>query len=261
MEKISSELLSDWENLIIEGELDEVLTNLRAFRNATAYKNEVLVLSSRWDTLSRERLQGVLTSQENERRSNQLNKDLLRLVSALKREKEGKGIDKNLLGAATVKHETSFSATILAAAMLLTGVAIGLVCYFAWYQPAITCPKLVDLNGNWEVFTNNEVKETSLGFVKIAQEHCQKDFYLSGALYSSPAVPQKELDFTAVIAATHEGKIVFNYENFVGEKGTCTGVEPSLNGNEFTVTCIDLIGYDFNDQPVSSFRFKRVTES
>lgn len=256
MDKISRELLTDWESLVAEGETSEVLTKLRAVREKTAYKNEILTLSSRWDALSRDQMSATLSSDEESRRENQLNKDLLRLIAAMQRESEGERVEKNLLGAQAAKREVTFPITVLIAAMLLTGLAIGLVSYFAWHKPETTCPNLVDLNGTWEVFTNGGQADLSLGYMKIKQDACEKDFHLSGALNAGTG-PAKEIDFTAGIAAIHEGKIVFNYENFDGEKGTCTGIEPGLNGNEFTVVCIDLIGFDRNDEPRSSFRFRK----
>lgn len=220
-----------------------------AVKDETAYKNEILSLSSSWKRLDRETMTGTRSSEERNLAYSRINKNLLQLLDAMARELDGEKVVKNLFG--ETKHASQPYRPIWQTyiPILLTAIGVWAISYFAYQPVPEDCHQAYNLAGSWDIFgqdsTGNQIQ---IGSGQISQNDCTNVFQFSGEV-SSLSNPNTPIDFSSRIAGLNDGEILFVYENFDGEMGVCRGVVPSTEDQSIMFSCVDLIGRERNDDP------------
>ena len=241
--EIPNTLLQECEALIAQGETEEALTKLFAVKDQTAYKNEVLTLSNRWQELVRNRMSGMLSNQEQALLSSKINNDLLLLLEAMRRESAGERAVSDLFQQEAVGGHRWKPLTQTYIPIVLAALAAWGISYFAYRNT--DCHYNGNLAGTWKVFEINDSTHNELGKINIYQEDCDPFFQLSGAIANRTG---KEVDFSSKIGGVNDGEIYFVYQNFDGEMGVCRGVMPDNDTTILNIQCTDLIGFDRNEQ-------------
>jgi hypothetical protein len=255
---ISRDLLKECEDLVARGRPEEVVKNLLAAKDDTGYKSDVVALSARWQILLDEEIGGTLSNDEISRKRRRFNKDALRLLAGMDREANGVKATGSILSHAPPIGNREFSfKTMVFTTLAVAGIAALFVGAYN-YQPPVDCSGQLNLSGTWEVAFSIKDSLRRTGTVNIAQDDCEKDFLLSGQI--EDAGSKAGVDFTARIGGIHDGEILFVYENFIGERGVCRGVVPTLGGKKFSVRCTDLYGSDKDGEPHSRLVFTKEGE-
>lgn len=246
---LTSEYLRSCEDLIGQSKTAEVIVRLMAVKDETAYKSEILSLSSRWKLLDRDTMTGTRSDNERTLEYSRINKHLLTLITAMQRELAGEKPEKDLFGQHQHTATTYRPLWQTYVPIILTGLAVWAISYFAYLPVPPDCHQAYDLNGSWSLFVQDSTgADLQVGEAVIQQDSCMNFFQMSGQILSSEA-SQRMVDFSSRVAGLNDGEIIFVYENFNGEMGVCRGVEPSKPEKGFFVSCTDLVGRDRNNQP------------
>ncbi len=231
------------------------LQQLLQVKEETGYHDDIVTLSARWQKLLDDEIEGAVSNEEISRMRRRFNKDSLRIISAIDRERRGKKVETGILDGnrPLPAREFSFRSMVLS---ILAGILLAALITAAFlYQPEPDCSANLDLSGTWSISATIGATSARLGTVNITHDACTSLFLLSGEVMADDNA--EDTDFTAQIGGISGGQIQFIYENFEGERGVCRGVTPALDGNKFTVHCIDLIGFDRDSTPNSKLVFER----
>ncbi|MEO1517863.1 MAG: hypothetical protein AAFV95_22775 [Bacteroidota bacterium] len=237
--ELTQSLLRSCEDLLAESKTDVAIAELLKVKEQTAYKNDLLNLSSRWNQFSHKNRNGLLSSQEQSLSSSRINNDLLLLLDAMKKELKGEKVVKNLFQPPA--NKSSFRSILLRTYLpiLLTALMVWGLSKEYYQEPPVTCNGKVNLAGTWAIFFPTEDGgEERAGRAVIHQKACMDFFQISGTMKRS------NVDFSSKIGGINNGSLYFVYENINGEKGVCEAVVPSPGKNEFTAHCFDEIGFD-----------------
>lgn len=252
---VTKDYLDECEDLIARGRPEMALRQLLRIKEETAYHEDIVTLSARWQKLLDEEIDGAMSNEEISRMRRRFNKDSLRIIAAVKRELRGEKVSTGILNEAPPlpNREFSFRSMVFS---ILAGVLFAALLTAAFlYRPAPDCSGNLDLSGTWGITANMGDTEAHVGTVNIEHDACTTLFLLSGEVAAGDQ--SGETDFTAQTGGISGGQLQFIYENFAGERGVCRGVTPSRGANTFTVHCTDLIGFDRDSTPNTKLVFLR----
>lgn len=249
--------LAECEELIAQSKTADVLQRLLAVKEETAYKEEILSLSSRWRRLDRDTMTGTKSEEERNLAYSRINKHLLVLLEALSRELSGEKVEKNLFSTHPTPIHLYRPLWQTYLPIVITALGVWAISFFA-YQPAPEeCHQTYNLAGRWDIYAKDSTgNQVQIGNGQITQEECTNTFELSGEVSSLLHPDNPPVDFSSRIAGMNGGEILFVYENFNGEMGVCRGVIPSVANNSFMLSCLDLVGRDRNDSPELNLWFR-----
>ncbi|MEL6868040.1 MAG: hypothetical protein AAFP19_26690 [Bacteroidota bacterium] len=250
------ELLQDCENLIAKGNVNSAIKQLLLQKEQTKYKKELLSISSRWEKMRHDEMTGLLSSDESQRERSRLSAALLQLLEVLKKETQGEkvlGEDFSLIDERRKKTQPIWPIVL---PWLISVVALAFIVFYL-PRPA-DCPKVLRLEGEWELVHMQNDLTQSVGLATITQEACSSYFQVSGILHDRDTSGIQKAKFSSKIGGIHDGEILFIYENFKGEMGLCRGVLPSdKEVTQFEVTFYDIYGYDKDDATSGDMYFRR----
>lgn len=252
---VTAEFIETCESLIAEGRTDAVVGKLLDVKAETAYRPDILNLSSRWQTLTEDEINGTLSSEEEGRKQRRISKDILRLLGAMDREAKGQKPQPGLLDTRRPLPAREFGFKTLVGGILVGSLLAAVGVFLFQYQPEVDCSGRLNLNGAWNISAQVGSTGKRVGTVNIKHDPCTPLFLLGGEVKRN--AESGDTDFSARTGGLKDGEIQFIYENFDGERGVCRGIAPAIGGTSFTVHCVDLIGFDKDGSPKTTLVFSR----
>lgn len=258
--KIELSLLQQCEDLIAKGKTGEAIEKIIAEKDKTIYKSELLTLSNRWKKYSNEQLTATLSNIESALENAKINKALLELLSALRKESESgeMRIIKERIPS-FVENKKAIPLWRLVLPWVIAAIVTSLwLSTFFFESETEKCNAIYPIVGDWEIELLSKDGTKREGTATITKEgNCCNDFHLTGKITTLDGQP---FGFLTKIGGIRDDEIFFIFNNIEKEYGIFRGVVPTESPDAFSLLYFDTVDYLPENTPQGRINFKRITK-